>query len=165
MNSQQLNYSWRSKDLLKQHLTHLVRELGAATYPVPRSDCLEVIRDDVSILVAIKESRQQKMWVDARLFTDLMLDPSRTYKQGFILLIDHWAERLLVLESTKVLAPILIRDKYRRAWHESVRVDRVSSGSGYEVSVLPGTTGIPVEHINTLEPVLAILRFDSSACT
>lgn len=161
MNSHKPIYPWRSKNTLKDHLASLVRELDATIRRVPGSDwVVEVIRDDMCILVAIKESRAQKMWVDAKLFTDRLLE--QTYKGGFILLIDHWAQRLLVLPREVLLVAILVRKRRGRAFHESFHVDRVSSGSGYEVRVLPGTTGISVEHINTLEPVLATLRPESS---
>lgn len=173
MSGKTLDPRWDSKDSLLASIRELAATAGGEIGRIGKSDCFEIqIQGKKPVLFALKESGKNQpphwetptLWVGvpqpllnrALEFVDQPIKPHL-----IILLIDHWDKHLLMIPSNAALGTMVRRERKAAKIHLSFNVKKTVQG--YSVQTSRGEPDIEVQDIDTLAPLIALLKEQSTA--
>lgn len=164
-----LDPRWASKESLLALIRGWVVTAGGKIDRLGKSDCFEIqIEGQGQILLALKETGKdqahhkeaQTSWIGVpERFLNRVLELDQTIRPHVMfLVIDHWDQHLVIIPSNAALVTMVRRERKGASLHLSFNVKKTLHGYSVQTSWGEPDIAIAVEHIDTLEPLEALLR-------
>lgn len=163
-----LDPRWDSKESLCRSIKKLVGTAGGKIRRLGTSDCFEVqIEGRSPLLLALKETgkdqrhhkESQTSWIgipEQLLGRVLELVEQKITPDVYFLLIDYWDKHLVIIPLKDALGTMFKRDRKGANIHFSFNLKKTLSG--YSVQTRRDEPDIPVKHIDTLTPLIALMQ-------